>query len=385
MSLQFVFAMNRIPTKALVLSLWIILFVACREPNKGVDTYQNTLDSFYTMHPEAHGILLHITGPDLSESGAFGWADSTAGIRMESNTPFLIASITKMYMSAAILRLTELYPVHLDSSIEPYISTESLALLKSDGYKTDKITLAHLLLNSSGIADYAESDSFQALTQTRPSHSWKRNEQIQMAMRDFDPLNEPGEGFHYSDVNFLLLGEILERYTRKPFYSAVRNLLKFEENGLYHTWWNQFESAPGDLPPLAHQFAHSYQVDSKNLHPSFDIYGGGGLVCTAKDLALFTKYLFEGKFFSDTATLKQLTGRSAPGLESGYPYRLGVMYWEKDGFPIYGHGGFWGSMVQYFPDIKTAIVMVPMERNYWKEADFLCGQFANRIRSAHID
>lgn len=365
----------------LAILLCASLFLSCEESQKSISPSCTSLDTFYHANPGAHGVLMYTEGPNLADSCAVGWADSTAGIELETNTPFLMASITKMYMSSAILRLCELNPVvNIDSSIERYISIETLNLLKGDGYKTDKITVTHLLTNSSGIADYVETDSFQYLAEKHPNYAWKRREQIALAMRHFDPLFEPGERFHYSDVNFLLLGEILEHYTKKPFYSAVRDLLEFHKNGLHHTWWDLFEQAPDDLPPVASQFAISFNSYSKTLHPSFDLYGGGGLVCTAKDLARFTKMLFEGQCFEKPETLALLTGRHAPTEEFETSYRLGVMSWNENGHTAYGHGGFWGSMVQYFPDIQTAVVIVPMERNYWRDAITFCGEYAESVR-----
>ena len=56
------------------------------------------------------------------------------------------------------------------------------------------------------------------------------------------------------------------------------------------------------------------------------------------------------------------------------------MSWNENGHTAYGHGGFWGSMVQYFPDIQTAVVIVPMERNYWRDAITFCGEYAESVR-----
>ncbi|MDX5320372.1 MAG: serine hydrolase, partial [Bacteroidota bacterium] len=134
---------------------------------------------------------------------------------------------------------------------------------------------------------------------------------------------------------------------------------------------------------LAHQFARSYQSDSRSLHPSFDLYGGGGLVSTSADLARFTYLLFEGKLFKDPYSLELILNLPDVAMSKDFNYRLGTMVWQHDGILAFGHGGFWGAMVQFFPDIETAVVVCPMERDYWPEAIELCRNTAQSIRKAH--
>jgi len=362
----------------------IIGLGSCQDstPTQSPDAFQALLDSTYSANPGSRGMLISIDVPSkgISWTNALGWADSAAGITLQKNTPVLIASITKSYMAAATLRLCELYPVKIDSAISSFIDPLSDSLLRTDGYKTDKITLAHLLSNSSGMADFVETDFYQSKAVNEPNHVWTRQEQIRLAVSDTDPLGEAGSLFHYSDLNFILIGEIFEHFTQKPFYQAVRDLLAFEKNGHHHTWWNEYEEAPSELPPLAHQFARAYHVDSRTLHPSFDLFGAGGIVSTAGDLARFSSLLFSGAFFSDSSTVDLLTTINAPKQENETDYRLGLMAWESDGFMAYGHGGFWGTMFQYYPDIQTSIVVCSMERDYWRETIALCNNVAQEIR-----
>ncbi|MBI1222521.1 MAG: serine hydrolase [Bacteroidetes bacterium] len=351
------------------ISIHFLLIVAsCQPSGKADEAMQSLTDSLYAAQPAMHGLLLSVSNHDSTLVFNAGWADSTDLVPLEKNTPVLLASITKMYMAAATLRLCEKYHLPLDTCIEFLLMPETDSLLRADGYATNRITLGHLLNNTSGISDYTETRKYQEVTLQHPEHIWSRREQVYLAVSESKPMADPGIMFHYSDLNFLLLGELMEHFTQKPFYQSVRELLQFENHGLRHTWWNELEEAPDELPPLAKQYARSFAVDSWKLHPSFDLFGGGGIAATARDLARFTEMLFQGAFFSKPETLSLLTKIASP-LPAGYKgYRLGVMSWEKNGKQAFGHGGFWGAMAIYYPENKQAICVIPLERDYWSWA-----------------
>lgn len=340
-----------------------LLATACANESKP-DLIQKQVDSMYFDNPDMHGILVNITDTSSSKTYAVGWADSVNAVALKEETPILLASVTKLYMMAAFMRLTEIYPVTLQDTVSRFISAETDSLLRADGYQMDKIFIIHLLMNNSGLADYSATSAYQEMAKNHPEHQWTRAEQLQLALTESDPQFHPGETFMHSELNYLLLGEILEHFTGMPYYKAVRHLLEFEKHGLTHTWWNSLEEAPNDLPPLALQFASQYDVNSKTLHPSFDLYGGGGLVATAADLGRFTQKLFQGEFFQKASTLNELKLS-----ETVYPsYTVGGMVWTTLKGKAYGYGGFWGVSVLYFPENEKAIVVAPMERSYWKTA-----------------
>lgn len=350
--------------------LWAIIgmtscfmMTACTNESKP-DLIQKQVDSMYFDNPDMHGFLVNITDTSSSKTYAVGWADSVNAVALKEETPILLASVTKLYMMAAFMRLTEIYPVTDRDTVSRFISAETDSLLRADGYRMDKIFIIHLLMNCSGLADYSATSAYQEMAKNHPEHQWTRAEQLQLAITEADPQFYPGESFVHSELNYLLLGEILEHFTGMPYYKAVRHLLELEKHGLTHTWWNSLEEVPNDLPPLALQFASQYDVNSKTLHPSFDLYGGGGLVATASDLGRFTQMLYEGEFFKNSSTLKSLFS-----LEIYYPsYTIAGMVWTTVKGKAYGYGGFWGVSVLYFPESEKAIVVAPMERSYWKTA-----------------
>ncbi|MEZ5048681.1 MAG: hypothetical protein R2766_03415 [Saprospiraceae bacterium] len=61
--------------------------------------------------------------------------------------------------------------------------------------------------------------------------------------------------------------------------------------------------------PLVHQYTSKLKENSYNINPSWDLYGGGGIASTTKDLAMFFQLLFEGKIIQDKHILESMHSR----------------------------------------------------------------------------
>lgn len=322
---------------------------------------RHIVDSFYQSQPNTVGIILHVESPQrhLSYSYAAGYADKNTQQKLEPLQPVLLASNTKTYISAAILMLVECKAITLDQPIESLISDRSRQLLTQDGYALKTIHVRHLLSHTSGIHDYA-TDAYFDFVDTHPRYRWTRDEQISLAMEVGKPLGQPTDTFKYADINYLLLTEIIERFTNKPFYLAVRELLNYSGNGLYNTWFAGLDQPTLPTLPLAHQYWDKRFWDASEQHPSWDLYGGGGIIATAPDLARFFQHLFEGKIIRDKQLLAQMYTHVP--CKATTNYCLGVRKLSIAETIGYYHGGFWGTDAIYFPSLNTSIAIFILER-----------------------
>jgi D-alanyl-D-alanine carboxypeptidase len=305
------------------------------------------------------GIIVHVEAPkqgvSLSQSAGVRYWD---GPELNPKAPVRIASNTKTYTAAAILRLYEQGLLKLDDSIEEYISKGHLQLLKSDGYHTERITIRHLLTHTSGMVDHAATQTYLSKVFDDPNFRWTRSMQIKGAVDWGDPLFEIGQGFSYSDTGYLLLGEIIEKITGKSLGEAFHQLLKFDELGIQSTWQESIQDTPSQALPRAHQYFN--ELDTYNFDPSLDLYGGGGLAATAADMALFYQALFNHRVFDDTSTL-ELMIKSVPlpeNAERSMDYRMGIYTFEVAGEQVYAHAGFWGTQVVYVPSLNASVAVV---------------------------
>lgn len=270
------------------------------------------------------------------------------GMPLTVDTPLRIASNTKTFTAAAILRLTEMGKLSIDDAIPKYIDPQYNALLSSQ-YNTQAITIRHLLEHSSGLLDHADGDYLKAVLK-QPNYVWSRTEQIEMYIRKQFPTFSPAESFIYSDTGYILLGDIIERVTGKSLGLAVRELLHFDTIGLESAYWESLEQPSQDSAPRARQYLGKW--DGTHIHASMDAYGGGGLVMSSKQMAIFLEALFEGNIFSSPNTLETMLSMGSH--EGAEHYRLGIMVNVVNGITLYSHLGFWGSVAYYAPEAKTS-------------------------------
>ncbi len=327
-------------------------------------TLQLELNGLVAKDENIHAAALHVEAPriGLSWGGAAGLADPKQGIRMTPQHPVRIASNTKTFVAAAILRLWEEDRLGLDDPITEYLPSDFIQLLQSDGYRTNEITVRHLLTHTSGIFDYINSEAYGDQVEADLHRQWTRIEQLQAAIDGGKPYGDPGDVYAYSDTGYILLGEIIEQITNLPMGAALRDLIGYEALGLNSTWHETFESRPSGLPDRAHQFEGS--EDWYNWHPSFDLYGGGGLVSTVGDLARFMRGVFTGQVYRRSSTAEMMlttvsakTGGPDYFGERQYPgvYRMGVLVLVIRAEQVYSHGGYWGTLAAYVPNLDLAV------------------------------
>jgi D-alanyl-D-alanine carboxypeptidase len=330
---------------------------ASQPPAKLVHQLQHLLDAEVEAHASIPGQLLHLHAPafSLDVSLAAGLRDRTSGVPLEPHHSFRIASVTKTFTAAAVLRLAEEDRLQLDRSIRQYLSAPVVKTLQSGGYSTDAITVRHLLTHTSGIYDYATDARYVEAVLQRPFHRWTREEQIARAMAWGVPQFEPGEGYHYSDTGYILLGEILERLSGRSLADTYRTLLDFAGLSLDRTFLETLEPAP----PRAGDRSHAYfgELDTSGFDPSFDLYGGGGLVSSVDELARFYRRLLTGSVYRHDSTLRTMlsvpdTNQTAPG----GPYAMGIQQRQIAGSACWGHTGVWGSSAFHCPELDVTIV-----------------------------
>ncbi|WP_248722020.1 serine hydrolase [Seonamhaeicola sp. ML3] len=329
------------------------------------ELFQSVLDSIYNLNKDAVGLMAHVEFPDknISWSGAAGFSKRDTEAILEKDHPVLIASNTKTYVAVTILRLVEQGKIKLDSKINGFISPNSKRLLEENGYILNTISVKHLLTHTSGIFDYAGCDKFFEFIISEPNKRWTRDEQIQLAMSEGRPLGKAGEVFSYSDTNYLLATEIIETLTGQDFYKALRELLGFDSLNLDATWFSSLEDYPKHLKPLAYQYSTQEGVNSYTLDHSFDLFGGGGLAATTKDLALFIQNVFNNKVFENPNTQELLLTTVETKQPKEWECFLGVSPIEIHGIKGYGHNGYWGTIVTYFPELNATISVFVLERD----------------------
>ena len=318
---------------------------------------QRLLSAEVAAHPSLPGELLHIHArkQGLDISLAAGVFDRESKSPLDPHHLFRVASVTKTFVAASILRLYEEGKIKLDDPINRYLPKEYNAILDAGGYPTHVITVRQLLTHTSGIFDYAKAPEYYAAVTGDPKHRWTRMEQVEDAVKWGKPYFAPGKGYNYSDTGYVLLGEMIERLSGKPLALALRTLLNFKKLKLGETYLETLEPAPAGVKELSHPYLG--ETDIIDFDPSLDLYGGGGLVSSTEDLARFYRALLQRRVFRHASTLQtMLTVPPTNEHSPGGPYAMGISRRNIAGNICWGHTGFWGTSAYHCPEVDVTIV-----------------------------
>jgi len=355
----------------IILMIIIPIFaISCSTPDEPTaqadpgPAFQALVDSVVAEDDGIHGVALAVVSPTMGIEweGAAGLADPEAGTPMTPANPVRIASNTKTYVAATVLRLAEGGKIDLDTAIGHYLDPELSELLETDGYDPSAITIRHLLTHTGGLNDHGGAEEYTAAIVANPNHHWTPHEQIRCLVDWCEPLAGPGEVYSYSDSGYVLLGTIIENITGQGLAEAVREQVGFGKLGLNATWWEILEPAPEGATERAHQFLGD--LDVTGFLPYFDLYGGGGIATTMGDLARFHGAIFRGEVYSNPGTvdimLSTIEGAavSPTANERSLPpgaYRMGVWVLETEGYATYHHTGFWGTMAVHVPELDLTL------------------------------
>ncbi|MFA6313575.1 MAG: serine hydrolase domain-containing protein [Sterolibacterium sp.] len=258
---------------------------------------------------------------------------------------FRTASVTKTFTAAVVLLLAEEGALAIDDAVAAYLPSgicERIHILDGISYGP-RISIAQLLGHRSGLFDYATDPRFAARIAGAPSKLWSPLDLLNEALEDRLPYFRPGEGLAYSDTGYVLLGMIIEGVTGATLAAAYKKYLT-DPLALKHTYLEGKE-APVDWP-VSHAFAGA--VDTFGLDPSFDTFGGGGLVSTAADLDSFITRLLSGAVFARDATLGAMMAGTdaAPGSGTRKTRSAaGLSAFSIAEQRFWGHLGHWNSFM----------------------------------------
>ncbi len=347
-------------------TLLVLACLAACAPSYGTDLQadqpveradlQSGLDNLQASRPGVPGFAFAIIEDGRLETAATGVAspDQTA---MTAQTPFRLASVTKTFVAAAVLRLQEQGRIDLNTPIAQLISSRNRELLEGDGYDLSSITIGHLLTHSGGLDDHFGTPAGLAAAFADLQREWTRAEQVALMVELTDPRGEPGARYHYSDTGYILLGEIIETVTGEALPDAVRELNRFESLGLSDLRW---ETIRGEEPGAerAHQWIEG--LDIHGVNGSIDAFGGGGLIGNVVDTAKYFDALFGDHVFVSKETLQLM--KDAPSHPEGSPYRYGLFTEEIGGHQAYMHGGYWGVLALHVPSLDLTIAGVALDQ-----------------------
>jgi beta-N-acetylhexosaminidase len=272
------------------------------------------------------------------------------------------ASLTKPVVTATLLAMqVEAGRIALDSPISRYLPEWNAEW--NDGPNPDwrkAVTIRHLLTHSSGLP--AHKDYFLSLHSKREFAAAICREPLEYA---------PGTQTVYSDLGFLLLGEILERATGRTLDQLAREQI-FSPLGMSSTMFNPPKNLLGRIAPTENDTTFRKrllrgEVHDENAFAMGGVAGHAGMFTTAGDLAAFCQMLLNGGIYAHhrfltRATISQFT--AAQPLAAG-SRTLGWMVPTPDSTSghyfsprSFGHLGFTGTSIWIDPDRRLFVILL---------------------------
>ena len=311
------------------------------------------LEQFLQDNPGVPGIVAHRIAADGSPAGqAAGIADPRTGRPLTPDATFRLASNTKTFAAATALRMVERGRLALDAPIAGFLPAELVErLLVIDGTSHGaEVTVRHLLTHCSGVPSLEDAGFIRQLI-AEPDHVWTPWEKVEASLLE-RPTGLPGEVVIYSDTGYVLLALVLEQAGGQPLAALYRELLRFGALGLQTVYLEKLEPVPsGSGPRLRHQVNGA---DVSDIDATCDLWGGGGLVCDARDLAGFWRALFGGQVFDRAGTLAEMCV-TRPEPSTGRQLGMGVFRGEAAGGEMWFHTGAWGSFAVHHPGTKVTV------------------------------
>lgn len=304
---------------------------------------QALLDSVTTVDGPG-AVMLIARGDKVIYRAARGRANIELGVPMSPDQTFRIASITKSFTAAEVLKLAERGTLSLGDPLSKYIP---------DFPNGDQITVRQLLNHTAGIGEKPRTvtPGFGRLdfdTATRVAE-----------LRTREPAAAPGATWAYSNNGYLLLGAIIETVTGKPWHEAIREDLT-APLGLKHTVYDDAALVlSGRVAGYSTDNPGRVVRNAKFISMTTPA-AAGSLVSTADDLRVWIRGLARGRAVSEASFREMIT--PAPHTDTTpYVYGMGLYLWKVRGSPMIGHTGQidgFASAVGYLPDQDITVVVL---------------------------
>ena len=305
------------------------------------------------------GVSATIIWPDgRSWTGVNGWADVKQHVPVAPTTAFSVGSVSKTFLAALVLQLADEGRLSLDDPVLRWLPT---AAVPADA------TIRELLDHTSGLYDFFSNPAIDTALLANRRQAWTPARALGY-MRA--PYCAAGTCWHYSNSNYVLLGQVVQQITGNPVATELRRRF-FAPLRLVRTFVQGAEPARGTV-------ATSYEVlgsgssistvsqgDGTAMSPFTSVVtaagSAGAIAATSRDLAVWARRLYGGAVLRPAALAAMLDVSHSVGAGSALPYGLGVEEVSLGGRLTEGHNGRLigaGATTRYLPDSGFSIAVV---------------------------
>lgn len=337
------------------------LFVSSADENAGSRLRQ--IDSLFdarisTSSPGA-AVLVVLDGKKVFEKG-YGVSDLRSMRKIDAQTNFRLASVTKQFTATAIMLLVRDGKLRYDDRL-----TNLLPGFPDYG---KSITLRNLLNHTSGLVDYEdlmESGSGQTPRYDKDRHQIKDAGVLSLLEQQRKTRFPPGTSWSYSNSGYAVLAMIVERTSGKPFGQFLHDRI-FAPLGMTNTV--AFEKGNNEVANRAYGHTPKGAAwEETDQSPTSAVLGDGGIYSSLADMEKWDRALFQHTLLTEAEMQPALTplkvqDGSLRGPD-GSPAEYGFGWFLN---PYHGHTRMWHygetvgfrTAIERFPDDKLTVIVL---------------------------
>ena len=295
-------------------------------------------------------------------------------IQANIKQPNHLASVGKLFTATLISILYEKDKLDFNDSISEYLDAElmdGLHMYKGKDH-SDKITIRHLLKQTSGLNDVF--DPLLKRMLENPGFTITPREAVSWGKAHLKPVAVPGKRHFYTDTNYYLLGLIIESVTGKQFHEVMHELI-FEPLEMKHAYMHGFSKPEieADYPAAS---LYVEDVDLLTVEGVHQIdYAGGSVVAPLDEFLVFIRSLVNHKLIKGETLDRMVTD----DIRKGFPqvgFKYGYAVWKIMPIPIlvpkqyycWGGVGITGAFMFFHPATASYIVGTFNDASYNRKA-----------------
>ncbi|WP_026933298.1 serine hydrolase domain-containing protein [Christiangramia echinicola] len=287
------------------------------------------------------GIIVYVdTKGEMPEYYTSGYQNKESKSPVDPNSLFKIASIDKLYTAVAVTKLVDSGQLSLDNTLAAYYPE-----LEDRIENADRITIRMLVKHRSGIPNFTNTENFWM---NPPENSQQALERILDLPAEFDPDEE----YEYSNTNYLLLSNLIEKVTGSSKFDYIKDEI-LDPLGLKNTFGSLNDV---DIDRVLSGYYVGVKEDIKTTNYR-------SMLATAEDVGIFLRALNDGSLFygEEQEIYSSLYKYNHTGLIPGYQ-----------------------SIARYHKDIDTVIIQFTNTTNFegynWNLSEVMYNRILKIVR-----
>jgi len=317
-------------------------------PSALTENVSEKLDSVFkrfNKRHDFHGSVLVAKNGKLIFSNQYGYANFSKKQKLDNNSTFQLASVSKQFTAASILILFEKGLLKLDDKVTKYYPD----------FPYEDVTIKHLLNHTSGLPQYF----------WLAEHEWKNkkaptNSEMMKMLAEYKLQHyfKSGSRFDYSNTGYFVLASLVEKISKESYRDFVEKNI-FKPLGMSNSYVYRFNQDDIEENQL-----YGYRVYRGWKHIKIPgtvndaITGDKNVYSTVDDLFRWINGLNSGKIISQN-TLDQMYTKGETKYGRKVPYGFGFRIDDKNEEKVIYHYGKWNGFstsIKQYTDSEITII-----------------------------